>query len=96
MNLAFVVVVVVVLFFSFLFMLLTFYFIFIFYVFLWGGSGGREMEGRSLLEGFVIFGGSFRLKVVSCNKIKDENGRLAQREDEVRKIWKEYFKDLYI
>ena len=66
MNLAFVVVVVVVvLFFSFLFMLLTFYFIFIFYVFfLWGGSGGREMEGRSLLEGFVIFGGSFRLKVI--------------------------------
>ena len=27
--------------------------------------------------------------------MKDGNGRLAQGEDEVRKIWKEYFEDLY-
>ena len=31
----------------------------------------------------------------SCSRIKDGNGRLAQREDEVRKIWKVYFEDLY-
>ena len=31
----------------------------------------------------------------SCNRIKEENGRLAQGEDEVRKIWKEYFEDPY-
>ena len=34
-------------------------------------------------------------KVESCSRIKDENGRLAQGEDEVRRIWKEYFEDLY-
>ena len=34
-------------------------------------------------------------KVESCSRIKDGNGRLAQGEDEVRKIWKEYFEDLY-
>ena len=34
-------------------------------------------------------------KVESCNRIKDRNGRLAQGEDEVRRIWKEYFEDLY-
>ena len=33
-------------------------------------------------------------KVESCSRIKDGN-RLAQGEDEVRKIWKEYFEDLY-
>ena len=26
---------------------------------------------------------------------KGQNGRLEQEEDEVRKIWKEYFEDLY-
>ena len=31
----------------------------------------------------------------SYNRIKDRNGRLTQGEDEVRKIWKEYFEDLY-
>ena len=32
----------------------------------------------------------------SCSRIKNRNGRLAQREKEVRKIWKEYFfLDLY-
>ena len=30
-----------------------------------------------------------------CSRIKDGNGRLAQGEDEVRRIWKEYFEDLY-
>ena len=34
-------------------------------------------------------------KVESCSIIKEGNGRLAQGEDEVRKIWKEYFEDLY-
>ena len=34
-------------------------------------------------------------KVESCSRIKDGNGRLAQGEDEVRKIWKENFEDLY-
>ena len=34
-------------------------------------------------------------KVESCSKIKDGNGGLAQGEDEVRKVWKEYFEDLY-
>ena len=31
----------------------------------------------------------------SCSRIKDGNGRLGQGEDKVRKIWKEYFEDLY-
>ena len=31
-----------------------------------------------------------------CNRIKDGNGRLALGEDEVRKIWKDYFEHLYI
>ena len=34
-------------------------------------------------------------KVETCSRIKDGNGRLAQGEDEVRRIWKEYFEDLY-
>ena len=34
-------------------------------------------------------------KVESCNIIKDGKGRLAQGEDEVRRIWKKYFEDLY-
>ena len=33
------------------------------------------------------------VKVESYSRIKDGNGRLAQGEDEVRKIWKEYFKE---
>ena len=36
-----------------------------------------------------------RGKVESCSTIKDGSGRLAQREDELRKIWKEHFEDLY-
>ena len=32
-------------------------------------------------------------KMASCSRIKDGNGRLAQGEDGVRKIWKEYFED---
>ena len=35
-------------------------------------------------------------KMESCIRINDRNGRLAQGEGEVRRIWKEYFKDLYI
>ena len=31
----------------------------------------------------------------SCSRVKDGNGRLAQGEDGARKIWKEYFEDLY-
>ena len=31
----------------------------------------------------------------SCSRIKDGNGRLAQGGDEVRRICKEYFEDLY-
>ena len=34
-------------------------------------------------------------KVESCSGVKDGNGRFAQGEDEARKIWKEYFEDLY-
>ena len=34
-------------------------------------------------------------KVEGCSRIKDGNGRLTQGEDEVRRIWKEYFEDLY-
>ena len=34
-------------------------------------------------------------KVESCSRIKDGNRRLAQGEDEVRRIWKKYFQDLY-
>ena len=33
-------------------------------------------------------------KVESCSRIKNGNWRLAQGEDKVRKIWKEYFEDL--
>ena len=35
-------------------------------------------------------------KVENCCRIKDGNGRLAQGEDEVQRIWNEYFEDLYI
>ena len=34
-------------------------------------------------------------KVESYNRIKEGNKRLAQGEDEVRRIWKEYFENLY-
>ena len=34
-------------------------------------------------------------KVENCSRIKDENGRLAQEEDEVQKICKKNFEDLY-
>ena len=34
-------------------------------------------------------------KVEICNRVKDGNGRLAQGEEEMRKIWKDYFEDLY-
>ena len=31
----------------------------------------------------------------SCTRINDGNRRLAQGKDEMRRIWKEYFEDLY-
>ena len=34
-------------------------------------------------------------KVENCSRIKDGNGRLVLEEIEERKIWKEYFEDLY-
>ena len=34
-------------------------------------------------------------KMESCSRVKDGNSRLAQEEDEERKIWKGYFEDLY-
>ena len=34
-------------------------------------------------------------KVENSNRIKDENGRLVLEEAEVRRIWKEYYEDLY-
>ena len=34
-------------------------------------------------------------KVESYSRIKDGNGRLAQGEDEMRRVWKKYFEDLY-
>ena len=34
-------------------------------------------------------------KVESCSRIKNGNVRLAQGEDEVRRIWKKYFEELY-
>ena len=35
------------------------------------------------------------VKGKSYNRIKNRNGRLAMREDEVRRIRKDYFEDLY-
>ena len=34
-------------------------------------------------------------KVESCSRVKDGNGRLVQGEGEARKIWEEYFENLY-
>ena len=34
-------------------------------------------------------------KVESCSRIKDENDRLALGEVKVRRIWREYFEELY-
>ena len=33
--------------------------------------------------------------VESSSRVKDRNGRLAQGEEQARKIWNEYFEDLY-
>ena len=35
------------------------------------------------------------LKVESCSRMKNRNGRMAPGEDKVRRIWKEYLEDLY-
>ena len=51
-------------------------------------NGNRKLFWKELIN---AKGG----KVESCSRIKDENGRLAQGEDEVRKVWKEYFEDMY-
>ena len=51
-------------------------------------NGNRKLfwkEDRNAKEG----------KVESCSGIKDGNGRLEQGGDEVRRIWKQYFEDLY-
>ena len=32
----------------------------------------------------------------SCSRVKNRNGRLAQGEDEVRKMWKEYFEEVAV
>ena len=32
---------------------------------------------------------------MKCSRIKDGNGRQSLGEEEVRRIWKEYFEDLY-
>ena len=37
----------------------------------------------------------YRGKVESCSKIKDGNGRLVMGDDEVRRISKDFFEDLY-
>ena len=50
-------------------------------------------ENRKLFWKHVI--NAKRGKIVSCSRIKDGKGRLAQGEDEVRMIWKEYFEGLY-
>ena len=34
-------------------------------------------------------------KEESCSKIRDGKGRLALGEDELRRIWKDYFGDVY-
>ena len=34
-------------------------------------------------------------KVKGCSRIKVGNGRLVQGDDEVQRIWKEYFEDLH-
>ena len=34
-------------------------------------------------------------KVENSNRIKDGNGRLILEKDEVRRIWKEYYEELY-
>ena len=36
-----------------------------------------------------------RGKCRELSRIKDKNGRLAQGEDKVQRIWNEYFEDLY-
>ena len=36
-----------------------------------------------------------RGKMESCSKIKDRNRRLAYGDDEIQRVWKEYFEDLH-
>ena len=51
-------------------------------------NGNRKLLWKEVIN---VKGG----KVDSCSRIKNGNGRLAQGEEEVRRIWKEYFEDLY-
>ena len=52
------------------------------------GNGNRKLFWKE--ESNVKSG-----KVARCTRIKDRNGRLAQEEDEVGRIWKACFEDLY-
>ena len=47
--------------------------------------GNRKLSWKEVNRG----------KVEGCSRIKDENGRLALREDEVKRIWKVYFENQY-
>ena len=53
-----------------------------------GVNGNRKL----CWEEVSIFNGG---KVKSCRRIKHGNGRLPLEEDEVRKIWKDYFEGHY-
>ena len=53
-----------------------------------GVDGNRKLLWK---EGSKTNGG----KVENSNRIKDGNGRLVLEETEVRRIWKEYYEDLY-
>ena len=37
-----------------------------------------------------------RGKLENCSRIKDVNGRLALGTNEVKRIWKDYFEDIYV
>ena len=52
-----------------------------------GKKVNEDVNGNRKLFWTNVTGG----KVENCSKIKDGNGRLAQREDEVPRILKEYF-----
>ena len=53
-----------------------------------GVNGNRKMFWKEVSN---AKGG----KGESCSRIKDKNGRLEQGEGEVRRIWKDYFENLY-
>ena len=51
-------------------------------------NGNRKLFWKDVIK---VNGG----KVDNCSRKKDGNGKSALEEVEVRRIWKEYFKDLY-